>query len=462
MPKGNLLIVEDNQDLCQSLVDVFRRVDYDVKSAHSAKEAFAALKKDLIDLVLLDLQLPDANGLDVLEKIKEIDPEIVVIIITASIDVQPAVEAMKLGAYDYFTKPFDNSVVRMVVGKALEAQSLKREVSRLKREKSDENSDIEMYSKSPIMDEVKNLIKMVAETPRTPVLIEGESGTGKELVANAIHYWGARADKPFVKLNCAAIPDHLLESELFGHEKGAFTDAKTLKKGLFEMSHPGTIFLDEISSMQMSLQPKILRILEAQTFRRIGGTADIQIDVRIVAASNQNLEELVKAGEFREDLLYRLKVMVIQLPPLRDRQEDIVPLAKIFLERNNKEFGKNIETIFENAIDLLLNYRWPGNVRELKNVMERAVILCQNAAIAPEHLPVELRSQKTSGMTPAGVIENTKIETNGTPVSLADMEKQHIELILTQCTGNKSRTARQLGISRSTLREKMKLYRIPG
>lgn len=462
MPKGNLLIVEDNLDLCQSLGDVFRRVDYSVKTAHSAKEAYAVLKKDLIDLVLLDLQLPDEYGLDVFDKIKEMDPEIVVIMITASIDVQPAVEAMKRGAFDYFTKPFENSEVRMVVSKAMETQSLKREVSRLKRQQSNQNPDMEMYSRSPAMEQVKNLIKMVAETPRTPVLIEGESGTGKELVANAIHYCSARADKPFIKLNCAAIPDHLLESELFGHEKGAFTDAKSLKKGLFEMSHPGTIFLDEISSMQMGLQPKILRILEAQTFRRIGGTSDIQIDVRIVAASNRNLEELVRNGEFREDLLYRLKVMVIQLPPLRQRKEDILPLAQIFLERNNKEFGKSIQVISDSAIDLLNNYRWPGNVRELKNVMERAVILCAREMIEVEHLPVELRGQSSNIFASPTTAETPHAETNGSPVSLADMEKVHIEAVLAQCDGNKSETARQLGISRSTLREKMKLYGIDG
>ncbi|MFQ5627848.1 MAG: sigma-54-dependent transcriptional regulator [bacterium] len=462
MPKGNLLIVEDNEDLCQSLADVFRRVDYDVKSAHSAKDALAILKKDLIDLVVLDLQLPDGYGLDVFDQIKEIDPDIVVIMITASIDVEPAVKAMKRGAFDYFTKPFENDQVRLVVSKALETQSLKREVSRLKRQQSNLNPDIEMYSRSPAMDQVKNLIKMVADTPRTPVLIEGESGTGKELVANAIHYCGARAEKPFVKINCAAIPEHLLESELFGHEKGAFTDAKVLKKGLFEMSHPGTIFLDEISSMQASLQPKILRILETQTFRRIGGTSDMQIDVRIVTASNQNLEELVKAGEFREDLLYRLKVMVIDLPPLRDRKEDIIPLAQIFLERNNKEFGKSINAISESATDLLLQYQWPGNVRELKNVLERAVILCRNSIIEPEHLPVELRGPENAVFDITTATANKTIETNGTPVSLADMERKHIELILTKCSGNKSRTARQLGISRSTLREKMKLYGIAG
>ncbi len=460
MSKANLLIVEDNVDLCETLADVFRKVDYNVQTAFSAREAEKVLRRDLIDLVLLDLKLPDASGLEVLTKIKEIDPDILVIMITAITNAQPAVEAMKMGAYDYLMKPFELDEVKLVVNKALETQTLKREVSRYRRMQKGSYPDNEMYGESPAMQEVKKLIKIVAETPRTPVLIEGESGTGKELVANAIHNWSARADKPLIKINCAAIPENLLESELFGHEKGAFTDAKHLKKGMFEMANLGSIFLDEISSMRLSLQPKLLRILETQTFRRIGGTSDIQIDVRVIAASNQNLEELVKAGEFREDLLYRLKVMVIKLPPLRERKEDIIPLAHIFLERNNREFNKNIQGISDSAKELLLKYQWPGNVRELKNVMERATILCQDTLLRPEHLPGELRAHESAVVT-VSVPEEVPAG-NGAPISLAEMEKRHIQATLKRCGGNKSRTARELGISRSTLREKMKLYKIPG
>ncbi len=460
MSKANLLIVEDNVDLCETLADVFRKVDYNVQTAFSAREAEKVLRRDLIDLVLLDLKLPDASGLEVLTKIKEIDPDILVIMITAITNAQPAVEAMKMGAYDYLMKPFELDEVKLVVNKALETQTLKREVSRYRRMQKGSYPDNEMYGESPAMQEVKKLIKIVAETPRTPVLIEGESGTGKELVANAIHNWSARADKPLIKINCAAIPENLLESELFGHEKGAFTDAKHLKKGMFEMANLGSIFLDEISSMRLSLQPKLLRILETQTFRRIGGTSDIQIDVRVIAASNQNLEELVKAGEFREDLLYRLKVMVIKLPPLRERKEDIIPLAHIFLERNNREFNKNIQGISDSAKELLLKYQWPGNVRELKNVMERAAILCQDTLLRPEHLPGELRAHESAVVT-VSVPEEVPAG-NGAPISLAEMEKRHIQATLKRCGGNKSRTARELGISRSTLREKMKLYKIPG
>ncbi len=459
MAKANLLIVEDNDALCETLADVFRKVDYKVRTAYNTADAKDILRKDLIDLVLLDLKLPDGSGLTVLDTIKEVDPDILAIMITANTNAQPAVDAMKMGAYDYLMKPFELDEVKLVVDKAWETQRLKREVSRLRRQQKEITPDLEMYGKSPVMEDVKRLIKIVAATPKTSVLIEGESGTGKELVANAIHNLSARADKALVKLNCAAIPDNLLESELFGHEKGAFTDAKQMKKGLFEMANQGTIFLDEISSMRLALQPKILRVLESQTFRRIGGMSDIHIDVRVIAASNKNLEEMVKAGEFRDDLLYRLKVMVIELPPLRERREDIIPLAYLFLERNNVEFNKTIQGMSDSAQELLLSYRWPGNIRELKNVMERAVILCSDTHIKPEHLPGELRHQE--GVTvPSAPVETDTVYSNGTIRSLAEMEKLHIEATLKSCNGNKSRTARELGISRSTLREKMKLYQI--
>lgn len=460
MSKANLLIVEDNVDMCETLADVFRKGGYKVQTAFSAGEAETILSRDLIDLVILDLKLPDESGLRVLQEIQEIDSDILVIMITADTNARPAVEAMRNGAYDYLMKPFELEEVKLVVSKALETHRLRREVSRLRREQKGQFPETEIFGNSKAIQDVKSLIKIVADTPRTSVLIEGESGTGKELVANTIHRWSGRREHPLVKINCAAIPDNLLESELFGHEKGAFTDAKFMKKGMFEMANLGTVFLDEISSMRLSLQPKLLRILEEQTFRRIGGMADIQIDVRLIAASNQNLEELVSAGEFREDLLYRLKVMVIKLPPLRERVEDIIPLAHLFLERNNREFNKNIQEISEGAKDILLRYHWPGNVRELKNVLERASILCNGPQILPEHLPGELRAQDA-----AKLVNHESVELpvkNGAALSLAEMEKVHIQATLKRCEGNKSRTARELGISRSTLREKMKLYAIDG
>ncbi|MCG3118907.1 MAG: Regulatory protein AtoC [bacterium] len=463
MTKANMLIVEDNADLCQTLAEIFRKVGHKVHTALSGTEALRLLKAELIDLVLLDLRLPDMSGIKVVEYVKEVDPDILVIMITAvANDPRPAVEAMKAGAYDYLTKPFELDEVKLVVAKALETAGLKRELSRLKQQQHGKFPDEELFGNSQVMEEVKKLIKIVAETPRTSVLIQGESGTGKELVASSIHKWSARADKPFVPINCSAIPENLLESELFGHEKGAFTDAKSLKKGMFELANNGTIFMDEMASMRLALQPKILRVLETQTFRRIGGTVDIQIDVRVIAATNRDLQVMVNDGSFREDLYYRLKVMVISLPPLRERLDDILPLAAIFIDKNNKEFNKDIAGLSEETKALLLQYRWPGNVRELKNVMERAIILCQGDYLRPEHLPLELRGDKGT----VQILAPAASTNNGTPapanLSLEEMEKRHIQTVLVQYNGNKSQTARALNISRSTLREKMKLYGIGG
>ncbi len=462
LAQAKLLIVEDNADLCHTLADVFRKGGHKVLTALSGADAKKILKSEIIDLALLDLRLPDMLGIKVLEFAKEVDPDIMVIMMTAlANDPRPAVEAMKVGAFDYLTKPFELDEVKLVVAKALETVSLKREVSRLKQQQRDKFPATELFGNSSVMQEIKNMIKIVSETPRTSVLIQGESGTGKELVANTIHQWSSRSEKPFVPINCSAIPESLLESEMFGHEKGAFTDAKALKKGIFELADAGTIFLDEISSMRIALQPKLLRVLETQTFRRIGGTADIQIDVRVVAASNRDLQEMVREGSFREDLYYRLKVMVIALPPLRERKEDIIPLASLFIERNNHEFNKNLVGLSPEAEELLRLYQWPGNVRELKNVIERAVILCQDNVLKPEHLPMELRNEKGHSSVIAGSSVSSATPVNAS-MSLEQMEKIHIQNVLAQNKGNKSRTARALNISRSTLREKMRLYEIPG
>ena len=455
---AKILIVEDNADLCHTLADVFTKNGHEVLTALNGKNAQKILKSELIDLVLLDLRLPDVLGIKILEFAKEVDPDILVVMMTAvANDPRPAVEAMKVGAFDYLTKPFELDEVKLVVAKALETVGLKREVSRLRQQRT-KFPDTELFGHSPAIVDVKNHIKMVSETPRTSVLIQGESGTGKELVANTIHQWSARQEKAFIPINCGAIPETLLESEIFGHEKGAFTDAKALKKGMFELANAGTIFLDEISSMQYSLQPKLLRVLETQTFRRVGGIADIKLDVRIVAASNRDLQDMVNEGTFREDLYYRLKVMVIALPPLRKRIEDIIPLTSLFISRNNKEFNKNITGVTPNAEELLCQYRWPGNIRELKNVIERATILCQNSILEPEHLPIELRDKKSQTFISSS-FNHDKINDDEN-MSLNDMEKIHIQKILTKFKGNKSKTARILNISRSTLREKIKLYNI--
>ncbi|MFQ5648810.1 MAG: sigma-54-dependent transcriptional regulator [bacterium] len=455
MSKANILIIEDNEDLCQTLADVLRKEGNKVRTAYTGEHGLSILEKDIIDLVLLDIKLPDMNGLSILAGVKDKDPDILVIMITATTDARPAVDAMKKGAYDYLMKPFELDQLKLVVAKALETHHLKKEVSRLKSQHKDQFPDNDLFGDSKPMRELKKLIKIVAGTPKTSVLIQGESGTGKELVANAVHNWSSRSDKPLIKINCSAIPENLLESELFGHERGAFTDAKNLKKGIFEMANNGTIFLDEISSMQMSIQPKFLRVLETQSFRRIGGTSDIQIDVRIIAATNRNLEDCVEQQAFREDLYYRLKVMVLNIPTLRERTEDVIPLALLFIGRNNKEFGKEIKGIARDAAEKMVKYRWPGNVRELKNVIERAVILCNEHELQSDHLPLELQH----GISKLGT-SNEFASLTGDADSLEEMERRHILNVLKKYNGNKSKTARMLNISRSTLREKMKNYGI--
>ncbi len=454
--KERILIVDDEEDLTLGYSRCLEKVGYEVRTANSGEDAVELLKKELFDLVLLDIRLPQMSGMEVLQKALEIDPNLIVIMITAHGSVQSAVDAMRKGAYDYLMKGFDHDELRQAVRKALDLYKLKREVSQLKENERRNYPDIAIFGNSPKIKAVKDLIKVVARTPKTSVLIQGESGTGKELVAKAIHNLSVRVDKPLIAINCSAIPENLMESELFGYEKGAFTDAKALKKGVFELAHGGTLFLDEISSMKLSLQPKLLRVLETHTFRRIGGMSDIKIDVRILAATNQDLKECVDNGTFREDLYYRLKVMVINLPPLRERPEDILPMAKLFIEQNNKDFDKSILGMSRAAEQWLLNYDWPGNVRELKNVIERAVILCQNNIITEEHLPVELQAaaevEQRASTAPAAP---------GEALSLQDIERKHILEILEKFDGNKSKAARVLNISRSTLREKLKQYGIP-
>ncbi len=454
--KASILVVEDNEDLCKTIADVMKHEGYGVKTAASGEEAIARIEKGLIDLVLLDIKLPKKSGLEVLARIRELQPELLVIMITALTDARPAVEALKSGAYDYLLKPFELDELKLVVAKALETHRLKLEVARLKEQQRRRAPESGLYGESAAIQEVLNLVKIIAETPRTSVLLEGESGTGKELAADAIHAASARADKPIIKINCAAIPENLLESELFGYEKGAFTDAKGTKRGLFELAHGGTIFLDEISSMKLSLQPKLLRVLESSTFRRIGGTTDITVDVRVIAATNQNLESCVRDGLFREDLLYRLKVMVIQLPPLREHPEDILPMAKLFIEQNNREFNRSIKGISAEAAEMMLRYPWPGNVRELKNVLERAVILCKREEITPEllHLePIEFPAAASPAPPPVRAAV-----AGGDAETLAEIERQHVLRTLEKYHNNKSRTAKMLNISRSTLREKLKEY----
>ncbi len=454
--KPSILIVDDDDVMRETLSDVLRRSGYEIFLESSGNGALSVIKKNVIDLILLDMKLPDVDGLEVLKKIKEFDTEILVIIMTAYSDVQTAVSAMKSGAYHYINKPFELDELRLLIEKGLETKSLINEVRRLHRQQQEENQNSHIYGVSQQVQYVKELIGMISKTHKTSVLIQGESGTGKELAANAIHYNSARSNKPLMKINCSAIPDSLLESELFGYEKGAFTDAKTTKKGLFELADGGTVFLDEIGDMRPFLQAKMLRVLENQTFMRIGGEREIKVDVRIIAATNKKLEALVKEELFRKDLYYRLKVMVVEMPPLRDREEDILLLSNLFIQENNKEYGKYINGLTEEAKKLMVQYSWPGNVRELKNVIERAMILTNQDLITPKQLPFELRQ---NGKYDQRVPDSDIIETPDL-MSLEDMEKAHLLKILERLDWNKSKASKILGISRATLRTKIRRYKL--
>ena len=452
--KLSLLIVDDDEVMRDTLSDVLKKKGYEVSVASSGNEALSAIRKNIVDLIVLDMRLPDLDGIEVLKRVKEFDTEILVIMMTAYSDVQTAVSAMKSGAYHYINKPFELEELTLLIEKGLETKSLINEVRRLRRQQKGDYQDIHIQGTSPQIQSVKELIAMISKTQKTSVLIQGESGTGKELAANAVHYSSKRSQRPLMKINCSAIPDSLLESELFGYEKGAFTDAKATKKGLFELADGGTVFLDEIGDMKPFLQSKILRFLETQSFMRVGGEREIKVDVRIIAATNKDLETLVSEGTFRKDLYYRLKVVVVEMPPLRERPEDILLLCNLFIEENNREHGKNVKGFASEAKQFMTQYHWPGNVRELRNVVERAMILSERDLIDQEQLPFELRSNERPGwVTPnPNPVEFTE------DMSLDAVEKIHISHVLKKLEWNKSRAAKVLGVSRATLREKIRRY----
>ncbi len=454
--KPSILIVDDDEVMQETLSSVLKKRGYEVFSVGSGNGALSVTKKNVIDLILLDMRLPDVDGLEILKKIKEFDSDILVIMMTAYSDVQTAVLAMKSGAYHYINKPFELEELQLLVDKGLETKSLINEVRRLHRQNKIETQNNHINGISLQIQYVKELIGMISKTHKTSVLIQGESGTGKELAANAIHSNSKRSGRPLMKINCSAIPDTLLESELFGYEKGAFTDAKNTKRGLFELADGGTVFLDEIGDMKPYLQSKILRVIENQTFMRVGGEREITVDVRIIAATNRDLETLVKEGLFRKDLYYRLKVMVVEMPPLRERVEDILPLAILFIGDNNKEYSKNIKGLSEEAKKMMIQYSWPGNVRELRNVIERAMILTDQEYITPKQLPFELKQteQYDRSQTTPELFEIPDA------MSLEYMEMNHISKVLRRLEWNKSKASRSLGISRATLRAKIKRYNI--
>ncbi|MCX7611172.1 MAG: sigma-54 dependent transcriptional regulator [Ignavibacterium sp.] len=441
--KNKLLIVDDEEIVRQSLQAWFLEDGYDIDLADSAESALKLYEKNKYDLILLDIKMPGMSGMDLLLKLKEIDPEAIIILITAYASVSSAVKALKSGAYDYITKPIDPDELSHLVKNAINQKNLKEENIQLKKSIDEIIKPDNLIGESPQMKEIYSLIQTVSQTDTT-VLILGESGTGKELVAKAIHLNSKRKYFPMVTVNCGALPESILESELFGHEKGAFTGAHYKRKGKFEMANGGTIFLDEIGTISHKVQVELLRVIETKEFMRVGGSETIKSDFRVIAATNGNLQNLVNSGQFREDLYYRLNVFTIQLPPLRERGDDILLLADYFLKKYSNAMNKKISSFDNDAIKFIKEYHWPGNVRELENAIERAVVVCLKDKIGVEHLPIRIFNQKND--------EQIKEK------SLEAVEKLHIQRILNENNWNISKSAEELQIDRVTLYNKIKKY----
>lgn len=456
MEKGKILVIDDEKLLRWSLQQNLSKEGFTVITAENGTEGVDLFTEEQPDIVLLDVHLPDISGIEVLENIKRDNKEALIIMITAFGDIQTAVKTIKIGAYDFVEKPFSMDKLKILITKALETVSLRKEVSQFRSQLSKKYGFNNIIGKSNPMAKVLELLKKVSRSDATTIFLQGESGTGKDLIAKVIHYENKRSDKPFMDINCTALPETLIESELFGFEKGAFTDAKQMKKGLFELADGGTIFLDEIGDMKLSTQAKLLKVIENKTFKRIGGIKDIVVDLRIIASTNKNIHEEVKKGNFREDLYYRLKVIPIYLPPLRERREDIPILAKFFIDEFNREFKKHVEGISRGTEEAFVNYTWPGNIRELRNVIERAMILENETYILPEHLPLEL----LSGDSPMkGIIdEQIKIPPGG--LDIEEVEKNLIRRALEQTKWNQTRAARLLGLTRDALRYRMQKFGI--
>jgi DNA-binding NtrC family response regulator len=463
-----ILIVEDEKLIRMTLRELLDEEGYRVLEAEDGASGLRRLRQEEVDLVLLDYRLPDVDGIEVLRQIRSLSPETAVILITAHSSVGSVVEAIKLGAYDYLDKPIDQDHLLSTIVKALETTRLRREVKRLRGELKHSFGITNIIGRSEPMQQVFVMIRKVAATASATVLLEGQSGTGKDLVAKAIHYASDRADKPFMNITCSALPETLLESELFGHERGAFTDARQMKKGLLELADGGTVFLDEISEMGPALQAKLLRFLEEKTFKRVGGVHDIKVDVRVIAATNRDLGQAVSRGEFREDLYFRLKVIPICLPPLAQRSADIPDLAAHFIGQFNEEFKKNTQGITDEALDCLKRHRWPGNVRELRNVIERAMILENKSMLDLTDLPEEFVRQAEIVPADASPVDgfdadDTAYSRRGLAlpeggIALRDVEYEMVRQALDRTSGNRTRAARLLRISRDALRYKIQKF----
>jgi DNA-binding NtrC family response regulator len=444
---ATVLVVDDESLVRWSLSERLKQDGHRVVEAGTGREALERAAEG-VDVVLLDYKLPDSDGLTLLQKMKERDHDLPVILLTAHSSVELAVEAMKRGAYHYANKPFNLDEVALLIEKALETTRLRREVRALRANESAPYSVDRIVGASPAVTALKTLIAKVAVSPASTVLLTGESGTGKDLAAKVIHYNSDRAGRPFMNITCSALPEALLESELFGHERGAFTDARQQKMGLLETADGGTVFLDEIGEMVPALQAKLLRFLEERAFRRVGGAADIRVDVRVIAATNRDLEEAVREGKFREDLYYRLNVMTIELPPLRNRPQDIPVLASYFIDTFNTEFKKNVRGLSREARETLERYTWPGNVRELRNAVERAMLLAEAATLeASDFASLAGRRQVAAGF---------ELPADGVDLDL--LERDLVRQALRRTGGNQTKAAALLGLNRDQIRYRIEKF----
>ncbi len=455
--KERVLVVDDEKLIRWSLKENLVKSGYEVTEAEKGNDALKVFSESLPDIVLLDVNLPDMSGIDVLKTIKGIDKDVPIIIITAFGNIQIAVDAMKHGAYDFVEKPFEIEKLNIVMEKAMENAFLRREVSRYKAMSGDYGLE-HVVGSSARMQELKKVIRKVAQSNTTTVLLEGETGTGKDFIARVIHNQSSRANKSFVDVNCAALPENLIESELFGYERGAFTGASSPKKGLFELSDHGTIYLDEIGDMNYDLQAKLLKVIDSKSFRRLGGTAEIMTDVRIIAATNRDLLAKVKAGTFREDLYWRLRVMPLFMPPLREREEDVLLLSQKFIEHFDREFKKQVKGLLPETRKLFLAYKWPGNVRELRNVIERAMILENEEYITPDHLPSEITQVAEMKVVREKPCEDLGISIPEGGVDIEDVEKELLRKALAMAKGNQSKAARLLNLGRDAFRYRIQKF----